>query len=645
MSRTRVSKFVLEDNSVTFEQLAISQGGAGQVISVDENNQLLLTDRFTQVEIEDIAAQLLLRGNHTNLSVSYSSSNNQLDITATGAVSSVNTKIGEVVLNTDDIDEGSNLYYTDARVDARIPTTISSFTNDSGYLTDHQDLSVYALRTELFSGSYNDLTDTPTIPTTISSFTNDSGYLTEHQDLSSYALTTQLFSGSYNDLTDVPELVVSYNDLTDTPTIPSIAGLASETYVNTAISSLVNGADEAFDTLKEIQDAMATDTELASAISNLVIPEDVSDLADSTNLFFSGSYNDLTNTPTIPTVPTDVSEFTNDSGYLTDDTLLTDYGFITDNSVYGNSSNISSSIINVSSLNNDAGYISSTHTPISTFSNDAGYISSVSIDDLTDVSISTPSLVDNQFLRWNGYNAWINETIKISNLENDIGYLTEHQDLSSYALTTQLFSGSYNDLTNKPIIPTIPTNVSSFTNNSGYITNADLPTNYMVTDSNNTVSGIIAPSTDNTYDLGTSSQQWKTIYGREIEATYADLAERYEADSSYDVGTVVVFGGDKEITTTTEKKDVSVAGIISIHPALKMNASAGTDETHPYVALRGRVPCKIIGPVRKGDLIVTSSTPGFAESVGKVDYGHAVFAKSLETNLDIGEKLIEVVVV
>ena len=58
----------------------------------------------------------------------------------------------------------------------------------------------------------------------------------------------------------------------------------------------------------------------------------------------------------------------------------------------------------------------------------------------------------------------------MSAFTNDSGYLTAHQDLSSYALTTQLFSGSYNDLTNTPTIPTVPTNVSAFANDAGYLT-------------------------------------------------------------------------------------------------------------------------------------------------------------------------------
>jgi hypothetical protein len=106
-----------------------------------------------------------------------------------------------------------------------------------------------------------------------------------------------------------------------------------------------------------------------------------------------------------------------------------------------------------------------------------------------------------------------------------------------------------------------------------------------------------------------------------------------------------VFGGEAEVTTTTEAQDVSVAGVISTNPALKLNADAGNSQTHPYVALRGRVPCQIIGPVSKGDLIVTADNePGFAQSVGKNDTGRSVFAKSIETDLTEGKKLIEVVI-
>ena len=154
------------------------------------------------------------------------------------------------------------------------------------------------------------------------------------------------------------------------------------------------------------------------------------------------------------------------------------------------------------------------------------------------------------------------------------------------------------------------------------------------------------PSQDNTYDIGSSNYQWKTIYGHTVEATYADLAERYEADAEYESGTVVIFGGEKEITVTDVNTDYRVAGVISTDPGLKLNSSAGDDKTHPYLALRGRVPCKVIGPVAKGDLLVTSDTPGHARSVGgNLTTAGSVFAKSLTQDMSEGAKVIEVVII
>jgi hypothetical protein len=158
------------------------------------------------------------------------------------------------------------------------------------------------------------------------------------------------------------------------------------------------------------------------------------------------------------------------------------------------------------------------------------------------------------------------------------------------------------------------------------------------------MTGGIGVNANNSYDLGTPSNQWKSIYGYTVEATYADLAERYESDAVYEIGTVVVFGGSKEITVCDEDADVSVAGVISSDPAFKMNSTAGNDDTHPFVALRGRVPCKVIGPVRKGDLLVTSSTTGFAKSVGKTPMVEG-FAKSLVEDLSEGPKFVEVVII
>jgi len=127
-------------------------------------------------------------------------------------------------------------------------------------------------------------------------------------------------------------------------------------------------------------------------------------------------------------------------------------------------------------------------------------------------------------------------------------------------------------------------------------------------------------------------------------AYYADLAERYESDRPYEVGTVLVIGGEKEVTTTDIKANTAVIGIVSKNPAYMMNSDAGTDETHPYIALKGRVFCKIAGTVKKGDLLVTSYVPGYAAAWSLGDSPNAVIGKALG-NQSEGFGVIEVLVV
>jgi hypothetical protein len=126
-------------------------------------------------------------------------------------------------------------------------------------------------------------------------------------------------------------------------------------------------------------------------------------------------------------------------------------------------------------------------------------------------------------------------------------------------------------------------------------------------------------------------------------ARYADLAERYEADAVYDSGTVLVIGGEKEVTVTDKYADTRVAGVVSKNPAYMMNSEAGSDETHPYIALKGRVPCKVVGSINKGDLLVTSTYTGYAASATLPDVG-TIIGKALGTQSE-GFGVIEVLVV
>ena len=142
--------------------------------------------------------------------------------------------------------------------------------------------------------------------------------------------------------------------------------------------------------------------------------------------------------------------------------------------------------------------------------------------------------------------------------------------------------------------------------------------------------------------LGTIRGDWSLSGGSKLRATYADLAERYHADAVYESGTVLVIGGEKEVTTTAVYANTRVAGVVSKNPAYMMNDAAGTDETHPYIALKGRVPCKVIGPIKKGDLLVTSAHPGYA-CVGQSVSESAVIGKALEDKSE-GFGVIEVMV-
>ena len=136
----------------------------------------------------------------------------------------------------------------------------------------------------------------------------------------------------------------------------------------------------------------------------------------------------------------------------------------------------------------------------------------------------------------------------------------------------------------------------------------------------------ILPDATLSYDIGSSGKKYNTIYAKATSAQYADLAEIYESDAEYEAGTVVIFGGEKEITVSRMGADPRVAGVISEHPAYLMN----NDATGQAVALQGKVPCKVVGQISKGDMLVTHSQhPGVARKATDPKMG-TVIGKALE---------------
>ena len=184
--------------------------------------------------------------------------------------------------------------------------------------------------------------------------------------------------------------------------------------------------------------------------------------------------------------------------------------------------------------------------------------------------------------------------------------------------------------------------ITGVTTVTGNITGGNVTTAGKVTvNSGDAAIAIANGGTSGVGNIGATGATFNTVFAKATTAQYADLAENYMPDEAYNVGVVVIFGGDEEITICSEFADPRVAGVISDNPAYLMNSAA---DGIP-VALRGRVKINVMGPVTKGDGLVTDSMPGNARSIGlDRTWGQAVFAKSLETHLSPGSKVIEAVI-
>ena len=252
------------------------------------------------------------------------------------------------------------------------------------------------------SGSYNDLTNKPnipTVPTNVSAFTNDAGYLTEHQDISGKAnsedLATVAFSGDYE-------------DLENTPTIPDVPEWAMSSTKPSYTVSEIDGAQEELVSGTNIK---TINNESILGSGNITI-QGGGDVNVIESITFNGS-----------AVPVDASK----------NAAIT----------------YSAPVI---SVNGNTGAVTiSVPTKVSDLTNDSGFITSYTETDPVFSASAAATITSADITSWNGKSTF-------SGSYND---LTDKPTL---------FSGDYNDLSNKPTIPTVPTNVSAFTNDAGYIT-------------------------------------------------------------------------------------------------------------------------------------------------------------------------------
>jgi hypothetical protein len=219
--------------------------------------------------------------------------------------------------------------------------------------------------------------------------------------------------------------------------------------------------------------------------------------------------------------------------------------------------------------------------------------------------------------------------------------ITSVGTLSSLSVTGNIVGGN---LSGTSIVGTLTTAAQTNITSVGTLTSLSVTGNVtagnLVTAGAASVSSIIKTGSNAVGNIGSSSNYFNQVFATATTALYADLAEKYSADADYAPGTVVSFGGSAEVTASSVSDDRKIAGVISAKPSYLMNA--GLEAEHiAVVALQGRVPCLVHGPVRKGEMMV-SAGDGAAKTSHNPQVG-SVIGKSLQ-DFDGERGTIEIVV-
>ena len=616
------------NNSIKVEGLDNKQFPDNGTLMIPLNSIILTLDESNIATFRSAANNdVLFSGVITDIQISGTPMTKQTITTAFTAIA--NSSVGG---------GGTVDAYTKAETDALLATKA----NESE-LSDYA--TVESLATVATSGSYTDLTDKPTIPvvpTDVSAFNNDAGYITQEE-----VIINEAFPNSWHKTGTMADLIADINADTD--------AVAGKVYMDTVLFSDLPGEMQQAELKSEIISQLGnskvivftvTSSEVspyhweytsaygqtnswrewvtpAAMQSALSVKANSADLA---TVATTGSYNDLANKPTIPAAqiqsdwnqsdnsaadyiknkPVNVSAFTNDAGYLTEHQSLADYSTTQEmNTAIATATNDMATMTWVG----EQGYLTqhqdisglatktelSDHTgnttihvtaldktnwnakaELSDIPDVTGYINGAVYDSQTkrinfkhgDTVVAyidaTPFVVDgmvdtveitggNLVITWNTDAGKQSTSIPLTDIFNPDNYYskTETDTLltakaNSADLATVATSGDYDDLTNKPTIPTVPTNVSAFTNDAGYTTNEGTITGITMNGVSKGTSGVV--------DLGTVITD---ISGKQ---DVIDSSHKLNADLVDDTTSTNKFVTASDKSTWSGKQDALVSG-------------------------------------------------------------------------------------
>jgi hypothetical protein len=470
-------------------------------------------------------------------------------------------------------------------VDEQISTTSSAITTANTNLKGYTDNLVTTANTNM--KGYVD----GQISTTTTANTNMKGYVDEQISTTSSAITTA--NTNMKGYIDAINTTLTSNAATQNGQIIT-ANTNMKGYVDGQITSLVNGAPSTLDTLNELAAALGNDANLSASLTSMIGNVQANVTTANTNM----------------------------KGY-----------------VDGQISTTSSSVTTANT--NMKGYVDAANTIQSNQiagANAAIVTANTALKGYTDAAITT---VTNSVTGANAaipvYTAGI--TAPSSPKSNDVWYDTATDITFSYVNDGD--SSQWVDITSTPLNVAVSTVTGTTLSISGAGSIGTTFSSGAHTITGSPTTALINGGTNGVGNIGASGATFNTIFAKSTSAQYADLAEKYTSDNEYNPGTVLIFGGLQEVTISTNSHDPTVAGVVTTNPAYLMN----NDIIGVAVALTGRVPCQVKGPVNKGDRLVSSSTHGTAQRLSMSEYTPGcIIGKSLETIETNEIKLIEVAI-